>query len=187
MPKDALGSVFLRAAQTGVLEAVVEMLNHCGAGLLGLTDEDQYSALHRASYNGHVPVVEHLLARGSRVDAKTMDGWQPLHCACRWNKTKVASLLLQNGAKINSLTNGGQTPLHLAAVNGRAKNTLVMLLGNPDLDPGIRNAQDETALSIARRSGRLAYLFEVVEENVDYRKFLPCYPLSVVTDVPETN
>ena len=182
LSEESIGPVFLRAAQTGVLEAVIAIHKHCGSGILQTTDEDKYTALHRASYNGHIPVVEYLLSEGAKIDARTVDGWQPLHCACRWNKARVVSLLLQNGAKINSQTNGGQTPLHLAAVNDRAKNTLELLLRNKDLDPGIRNGQNETALTIGERSGKLAYLFEMVNESVDFRKFLKPYPLKEVED-----
>ena len=73
-------------------------------------------------------LVEYLLAAGARVDSRTVDGWQPLHCACRWNNTAVASLLLQNGADVNAQTNGGLTPLHLATslVSGGA--TIQLLL-----------------------------------------------------------
>jgi len=101
-----------------------------------------------------------------------VDGWQPLHSACRWNKAEVASLLLQNGALINAQTNGKQTPLHLAACNDRAKATLLLLLTHRDVDVDLRNGQDETALTIAERSGRNSYLFEMTNESIDYRKFL---------------
>lgn len=105
------------------------------------------------------------------MDARTADGWQPLHCACRWNKTGVASLLLQNGADVNAQTNGGQTPLHLAASNSRAKPSLELLLRCGGVDPSLRNGQDQTAYEVARRSGPWSYLFEMTEEAVDWRKF----------------
>ena len=106
------------------------------------------------------------------MEARTVDGWQPLHCACRWNKVGVATLLLQNGAGVNSQTNGGQTPLHLASSNDRAKSTLELLLSHPDLDAELRNGQGELALTVAERSGRHAHLFSMVGPSIDHRKFL---------------
>ena len=106
------------------------------------------------------------------MDSQTVDGWQPLHCACRWNKTAVADLLLQNGALINAQTHGKQTPLHLAASNDQARQTLLLLLMNPDLKPDLRNGQGDTALDVAQRCGKYSRLFVMVEESVDYRKFL---------------
>jgi len=47
----------LWAAETGNIDIVVEMLNK-DAGLISATDADGYTALHRASYEGHCQVVE---------------------------------------------------------------------------------------------------------------------------------
>ena len=164
--------VFLKAAQSGVLDVVKELHQLCGDKLIHARDDDQYTALHRASYNGHLEVAEYLLQAGAKVDACTVDGWQPLHCACRWNKTPVASLLLQNGAVVNAQTNGKQTPLHLAACNNHAKNTLILLLSHPKVDPTLRNSSNDSALEVAERCGTYGYLFELVEESVDHRRFL---------------
>ena len=171
MSREALGEAFLRAAQSGLLDIVTELQTTYGPDIVDTTDEDQYTALHRAAYNGHLETTEFLLSVGAKVDARTADGWQPLHCACRWNKTRVASLLLQNGADANAQTNGRQTPLHLAASNGRAKSSLELLLRHGGTDPSLRNGQEETAFEVARRSGRFGYLFELVEEAVDWRRF----------------
>lgn len=172
MSKDDLGATFLRAAESGVLEVARDLFEFCGPDILTTTDEDGYTAMHRASYNGHLEVVEFLLSVGARVDARTVDGWQPLHSACRWNKASVASLLLQNGAPINAQTNGNLTPLHLAACNDRAEATLLLLLTQRDVDVSLQNGQGETALTIAERSGRYSYLFEMTNESIDYRIFL---------------
>ena len=162
-------AAFLKAAQFGSLEGIKQAYSLIGPPILSYTDEDHYTALHRASYNGHVPVVKYLLEVGAKVDAVTADGWQPLHSACRWNKAHVASLLLQNGAIVNSLTNGKQTPLHLASCNDRAKETLELLLTHPDIDPTLCNGANETAYDLASRHGRHSYLFEVVEDCVCFK------------------
>ena len=172
MSREAVGEAFLRAAQTGLLDVVKELHDGYGPEILNTVDEDNYTALHRAAYNGHLETAEFLLSAGAKVDAKTIDGWQPLHCACRWNKARLASLLLQNGANVNAQTNGKQTPLHLAACNGRVKSCLELLLRHRDVDPSLRNGQDETAFEVARRSGRFSDLFELVEDAVDWRRFM---------------
>ena len=172
LSREQLEDTFLKAAQMGVLELVKELHELCGDDILSIRDEDEYTPLHRASYNGHTDVVEYLLHSGADVEARTIDGWQPIHCACRWNKVQTAALLLQNGALINSKTNGGQTPLHLAASNDRAKATLELLLRHRDLDPSQLNGQSETALQLAERNGRFSYLFLMVDESIDHRKFL---------------
>ena len=167
-----LEEAILSAAEHGATEVVQELHTHCGHDIINTTDSDQYTPLHRASYNGHTDTVEYLISNGARVDARTVDGWQPLHSACRWNNTAVADLLLQNGALVNAQTHGKQTPLHLAASNDRARETLILLLAHPALQPHLVNGQGDTALEVAERSGRFAGLFVMAEDSVDYRKYL---------------
>ena len=109
-------------------------------------------------------MVEYLLTIGADISACTDDNWQPLHCACRWNKASVASLLLQNGAVINVQTKGGQTPLHLAASNDQARDTLQLLLTTRGVDATIRNGAGETARDLAVSYSRLGYLFEMTDD-----------------------
>ena len=85
------------------------------------------------------------------------------YCA---DQTEVAQLLLQNDADINAVTSGGQTPLHLAATYSRDSSLLTVLLMDKRLDPSIVNCQKQTALDLARRSGKEA-LFELIEESVN--------------------
>ena len=70
------------------------------------------------------------------MDSRTVDGWQPLHCACRWDKTAVASQLLQSGADVNAQTYGGLTALHLAASLVSAGPTIQLLLFQRYVDDG---------------------------------------------------
>ena len=157
------GPAFLSLAQAGNFELVRRMYESLGDELIRYKDEDGYSALHRACYNGHLGVAEYLLAAGADARSRSQDGWQPLHSACRWNKVGVASLLLQNGALINAATNGGQTALHLAAANSQAAQTLELLLTHPDVDPGLVNDVGETACEIAAKNGPHVHLFELVD------------------------
>lgn len=80
-----LPKVMLESCENGILDHVVQILDK-DPSLINCTDEDGYSPLHRASYNGHLDVVRVLLERGADVRAITEDGWQPLHCACRWGE-----------------------------------------------------------------------------------------------------
>ena len=75
----------LSACENGIVDHVLQILGK-EPTLLNCRDEDGYSPLHRACYNGHADVVKVLLPRGADVQAKTEDGWQPLHCACRWGE-----------------------------------------------------------------------------------------------------
>lgn len=156
----------LWAAENNKLELVKSLVEK-DYSLLQSTDSDGYTPLHRASYNHHHHIVRYLLTKGADVCARTNDGWQPLHSACRWNSYRCASLLLDAGADINALSNGGQTPLHLAASHSNAVETLKLLLFRHDLNPTLRNASGDTAEEIARRSGSISYLFQLVDPSIN--------------------
>lgn len=155
--------LLLWAAERNRLSTVRRLLAEAAAPV-DARDEDEYTALHRAAYGGHLEVARELVARGADVHAVTADGWTPLHSACKWNKARVASFLLQHGADVNARTLGLLTPLHLAAGHRDARDTLELLLMSRYLQPGLRSSLDETALDVARRSSACYYLFEIAED-----------------------
>lgn len=171
MCPDERQKMFLAAAQSGDMNLLQAIHHLCGDDVLNVTDEDHYTALHKAAYNGHVQISEYLLGAGANFAARTVDGWQPLHCACRWNKVTVASLLLQSGADVNAQTNGGLTPLHLAASLVDGGPTIQLLLFQSNINVTLKSSQGEMAQELAWRCGNSSYLFEMVEDCIDYRRF----------------
>ncbi|KPP57092.1 hypothetical protein Z043_125218 [Scleropages formosus] len=143
--------------------ATVQRLLSADGSLAGTRDEDGYTPLHRAAYNGHLEIGRALVHHGADLNARTVDGWTPLHSACRWNNVAVASYLVQQGALVNAQTNGLLTPLHLAASNCNARQTLELLLTHRHLEAGLKSSSGETAFDIARRTSALYRLFEIVE------------------------
>ena len=85
--------LILKAARRGRLDLVNYSLG-MDDNLVNVRDDDGYTPLHRAAYEGHESIVRSLLLRGADVSAATHDGWQPLHCACRWGKVVVAFSIL---------------------------------------------------------------------------------------------
>ena len=163
--------LFLRAAEIGEVKICTQLHIVHGSELLEYKDEDGYSAIHRAAYNGHIEVIKKLIQFGANVVAQTNDKWQPLHCASKWDKVEVASMLLQNGADINAQTQGGQTPLHLVSSNRDAFQTMELLLSHPNIDPSLKNNLGETAYDIAARSCAHAGMFEIVEDCIRFIKY----------------
>ncbi|XP_075054017.1 ankyrin repeat domain-containing protein 49 [Mixophyes fleayi] len=160
--KDDPKELLLFAAENNRLAAIHSVLS-INPDLVNVTDEDHYTPLHRASYNGHLGAVRELIAMGADVHAITIDGWSPLHSACKWNNTSVASFLLQHGADINAQTKGLLTPLHLAAANRDSRQILELLLMNRYIKPQLTNTLGETAYEIAQRTDVNHYLFEIAD------------------------
>ncbi|KAJ8280406.1 hypothetical protein GJAV_G00054190 [Gymnothorax javanicus] len=163
------GELLLWASERNRLLTVKRLLS-ADPLIVQCQDEDQYTALHRAAYSGHLEVVRTLVHHGADLHARTVDGWTPLHSACRWNNTAVASYLIQQGAVVNAQTNGLLTPLHLAAGNSGAKHTLELLLTQRHIQADLKSSTGETAYDIARRTSAHYHLFDIAEP---YNNLLP--------------
>ncbi|KAL5007075.1 hypothetical protein ScPMuIL_015881 [Solemya velum] len=159
----------LWAAENNHLEIATSMLKD-QPDLVNVRDDDKYSPLHRACYNGHIDMVRMLLSRGADIQARTIDGWQPLHSAARWNQASVVSLLLHNGAEVNVQTQGGQTALHLAASEPDSRETLETLLMNCYIDVNMKNAAGEIPSDICRRTSKHFHLFQIHDPSVNCLK-----------------
>ena len=130
--------------------------------LVNYADLDGYTALHRASYGGHIDCAKFLVRHGANIEAETNEHWRPLHCAVRWNNVEVAEYLVKQGADINATSTGDNTPLHIVASNGPYRVTMdiiQLLLYQPNCDCSIKNHAGETAFDLARRSGPFSRLW----------------------------
>lgn len=155
------GNRLLWASQHNRLD-LMQVLLESQPDLVKFADEDGYTALHRAAYSDNREVCVALLMAGSDLAARTNDGWTPLHSASRWNSASCVELLLAWGADVNSTTQGGQTPLHLAAFCAKSRNSLLLLLNHPRIQPMTKNCQEDTPADIARRNGNSVDLFDLL-------------------------
>lgn len=165
--EDANVPAILQAAERGDLNEVRELVT-AEPLCVSARDKDGYTALHRASYSDFGDVARFLLGVGADIEAGTADNWRPLHSASRWGNAHCVNLLLEHGADVNAKSAGSQTPLHLAAAHGYTGHTLQLLLMHPAIEPNVLNSSNETASDIARRSGKLHYLFEMTEPCLNY-------------------
>ena len=107
------------------------------------------------------------MSSGARVDARTHDGWLPLHSACRWNCSQVAYLLLQSGAAVNSQSEGGLTPLHLALSEGDNADVALLLLSHSGVDVNVRSYAGKTAGDLAVKFHAYERLLQMASDHVN--------------------
>jgi ankyrin repeat protein len=84
---------------------------------------DGGTPLFVAAYQGHVDVVERLLAaRGADVNlARTIDGVTPLSIAAYQGQVDVVErLVAASGVDVNKVSTAGSPPMYIAAQQGHA-------------------------------------------------------------------
>ena len=104
---------FIRAAKNGDTVKIKELLATTPA-LIDARDTDDSTALHCASWKGHLEAVQMLLAAGAPVGVHNKNdhwGTTPLHAAAHANQAKIVEALIAAGADVNAQDGNGNTPL----------------------------------------------------------------------------
>ncbi|XP_051144099.1 ankyrin repeat-containing protein P16F5.05c [Andrographis paniculata] len=82
-------------------------------------DLEGRTALHMASANGHLDMVDYLINRGVDVNACNAERNTPLHWACLNGHKEVIRRLILGGASISSLNSHERTPMDEAIAQGK--------------------------------------------------------------------
>ena len=85
------------------------------------TSEEGRTALHEASFNGHLEIVKILIEKGANINAKAKNDRTPLHEASEAGHFGVVEFLIEKGADIEAQDKQGRTPLHEAARRAQLK------------------------------------------------------------------
>lgn len=78
------------------------------------TTEDEFTALHMASFSGKYGIVSMLIENKANIYALNKDGLNMLHTAAQGDQAFMLYYFKQLGLDVNSKDNRGSTPLHWA-------------------------------------------------------------------------
>jgi ankyrin repeat protein len=107
-----------------------------------------------AAYDGHLEVVELLIAEGAEYATENRGEATALHYAARSGSAEVTVLLLDRGLDINARNHQGETALSWAAV--RSRGDVVELLVRRGADTELRDDYGRTPLLlVARETGNV--------------------------------
>lgn len=141
--------------------------------LVNLTDEDGRTLLHFAVLQHNKDMVTLLLENKAKVDAKTKEGWTPLHVAIVFgfgSATEIAEILLAHNADVNAKNKdqNDDTPLHLAVAlftNTKIEIETVKLLLSKKADVNAKNKNGQTPLHFAVDDIKKRELIELLLAN----------------------
>ncbi|XP_064423994.1 ankyrin repeat domain-containing protein 65-like [Latimeria chalumnae] len=126
-------------------------------------DENGWTLLHHAAFNGHTTLTKLLVQRGAPVNATDKHGYTPLHRAAWSGHTQMAEFLLQRGALPTAAASQGLTPLHVAAANGHLLTAQLLL--QRGVEPNVLDRNNWTPLHWAAVSQQLHLIDLLVSEG----------------------
>ena len=124
-----------------------------------------WTALMAASWNGHLDILQALLAKGAKVNAQTSNGETALVWASKQGYLDVVQMLLSNGADINASVSFGDTALMAASWNGHLDVMQALLLKGAKVNAQTSNG--ETALMWASEQGPLDVVQMLLSKGAD--------------------
>src|SRR6267154_2839265 len=143
-----------------------ELRRHSGADV-DVQGEIGRTLLHSAAWHGDLEMVRVLLNYKADVNARSDEGWTPIHYASQGFQNSgsvipntcqslpdVARLLLEHGADVNAQVSGynpGRTPLHVTMEFNRAEVVRVLLEHGANIDA--EDSEGRTPFQIASRKG----------------------------------
>jgi ankyrin repeat protein len=147
---------FIRASYNGDIATVDRLLaTRSNRELLtGTGGDNRSTALHAASFTGHLDVVQRLIDKGADLSARNDAQSTPLHVAAAGGQKAVVDLLISSGAQVDARDNVGTTPLGYAAIRGHPDVAEALLAKGAD--PNARLTDGTTTLTLATKSGQSA-------------------------------
>lgn len=138
------------------------------------------NALHLASKDGHIEIVDELLKRGANVDAATKKGNTALHIASLAGQQDVVKLLVDYNATINIQSQHGFTPLYMAAQENH-DNVVKYLLAN-GANQSLSTEDGFTPLAVAMQQGHDKVVAVLLENDTRGKIRLPALHIAAKKD-----
>ncbi len=126
---------------------------------------DGWTTLMSAVVNGHVEMVQLLVASGADVNMKDSNGATGLWLAANSGNLPIVRILVTKGAALNDQNAGGLTSLMIATVGGHYDVVKYLLASKADVN--LKHKEGDTALMFALASGRNEIASLIIDAGAD--------------------
>ena len=99
--------------------------------------------------HNQIGIVETLISKGANINLKDKSGRTPLLRAASLDRREIAGLLIANGADVNTKDNYTSTPLYAAAVSGYKEVAALLIAEGANVNAIIRSRGAPTPLDAA--------------------------------------
>lgn len=149
------------ACVAGQTDSVLRKLTE-NPDLLDSRNGDGWTPLHLAAFFGTPELIDALIDRGAKVDARSSNAMAntPIHAAVAGGKKENVEALAKRGADVNAQQHGGWTALHGAAQSGNREMVEVLIANGADLKARAENNQSPLDLALQKGHGAVAALLE---------------------------
>ncbi|KXS21010.1 ankyrin [Gonapodya prolifera JEL478] len=154
--------------------------------VLSLRDAHGWTALLRASWAGHAPILAELLDRGSYVEDVEEAGRTALMLASYRGHVRAVGVLLVAGALVNRVDKSGRTALFYATYHDRAEVALELLA--KDASPYLmdENGISPASMALVFPGNEISWVFLSHEPNLS-ATVRPLFPKSPIRPIPPTS
>ncbi|KAL1540148.1 GA-binding protein subunit beta-2-like [Salvia divinorum] len=119
-PQDATAETIDALLEAARYDDIDDLMSIASAGVsLDSKDSEGRTALHMASANGHLNIVDYLVRNGVDVNACNMEKNTPLHWASLNGHIEVVKRLILSGAEISPLNSHEKSPIDEALSRGK--------------------------------------------------------------------
>ena len=135
-------------------------------------NDDDDTALHLASKEGHIEVVRALLEAGAGADVRRVnDGCHtPISYACYGKHMEIFRALVEAGGDVDTLDSDGWTALHDASEYGFAEGVRYLVERGADVNKSATNEDGDTPLTRASYLGYVEVVRALLEAGPDVNK-----------------
>lgn len=170
------GDSLYQAAKRGDLQGVLDFIAQEKEDINVLDDWTQNTPLHAAASQGHIKVVNTLLAHGAEVNLTNVYREMPLYLAAQGGHVRVVKALLANNAKLNDRDAGiaenllkerglSPSPLHISSSNGHIEVVRLLLENHADVNE--KGDSGRTALHMAAIGGHTEIMKLLLANQAD--------------------